>query len=71
MRICVYVFECVFVCVYVAVNSHACYRWIVNDITGCNSCLFSVSVCVLYVLDGLCMFVCLHDYIVKKYLNNC
>ena len=28
----------VFVCACVAVNSHACYRWIVNDITDCNSC---------------------------------
>ena len=39
--------ECVraCVCVCVAVNNHACYRWIVNDITDCNSCWFSVSVC--------------------------
>ena len=48
---CVYVSVCVFVCV--AVNSHACCRWIVNDITDCNSCLFSVSVCVF--LFWLCM----------------
>ena len=65
----------VFVCVCVAVNSHAFYRWIVNDITDCNSCLFlCLSVClsivVLYVSDGLCMFVCLHDYIVRKYWNS-
>ena len=47
MRMCVSVSECV--CVCVAVNSHTCYRWIVNDITDCNSCLFFVSVCVFLV----------------------
>ena len=34
-------------CVCIAVNSHACYRWIVNDITNCNSLVcvrWSVSV---------------------------
>ena len=31
------------VCLCVAVNSHACYIWIVNDSTDCNTCLFSVS----------------------------
>ena len=48
MRMCVYMCVCVhvFVCVCVSVNIHVCYRWIVNDITDCNSCLFSVSVCV-------------------------
>ena len=36
---------CVFVCV--GVNSHACYRWIVNYITDCNSCfVFCFSVCI-------------------------
>ena len=48
----------VFVCVYVAVNSHACYRWIVNDITDCNSCLFSVSVCVCLFWSCMCKVVC-------------
>ena len=46
---CVYVSECVRVCV--AVNSHAC--------------LFCFSLCrsilVFYVTYGLCMFVCSHD----------
>ena len=46
MFVCLSVCVRVFVCVCVAVNSHACYRWIVNDINDCNSCLFSVSVCV-------------------------
>ena len=27
----------VYVCVYVAVNSHACYIWIVNDVTDYNT----------------------------------
>ena len=27
----------------IAVSSHGCYIWIVNDITDCNTCLFSVS----------------------------
>ena len=49
---------CVRMCVYVsvcgAVNSHACYRWIVNDITDCNSCLFSVSVCVFVFWSCVC-----------------
>ena len=69
---CLHACVCMFVCV--GVNSHACYRWIVNDITDCNSCFvfcFSVSISVLYVSGGLCMFVCLHDYIVTKYLNSC
>ena len=46
-----------FVCVYVAVNSRACYRWIVN-ITDCNSCLFSVSVCVVRFWSCMCKVVC-------------
>ena len=28
----------------IAVNSHACYTWTVNDISDCNTCLFSVAV---------------------------
>ena len=65
------VFECVracvwvCVCVYVTVNSYACYRWIVNDITDCNSCLFSVSVCVI-LWSCMCkvVFVCLCVYMI-------
>ena len=37
-------FLCACVCVCVAVNSHACYRSIVNNITDCNSFLFPVPV---------------------------
>ena len=51
--VCVYMCLSVCLCVCVGVNFHDCYRWIVNNITDCNSCLFSVSVClsilVLYV----------------------
>ena len=47
--------EDVFVCVCVAVNSHASYRWIVNDITDCNS-LFSVSVFLFW--SSMCKVVC-------------
>ena len=46
------------VCVCVAVNSHASYRWIVNDITDCNSCLFSVSVFVFLFWSSMCKVVC-------------
>ena len=53
-------YMCLSVCVCVAVNSHASYRWIVNDITDCNSCLFfvfqCVSILVFCVLGGLCLF---------------
>ena len=45
-----------FVCV--GVNSHACYRWIVNDITDCYSCLFSVSVFVFPFWSCMCQVVC-------------
>ena len=63
---------CLHACVCVGVNSHACYRRIVNDITDCNSCVsVCISILILYVSGGLCMFVCLHDYIVTKYLNSC
>ena len=55
---CVYVFKCVHVYVCVAVNSHACYRWIVKDITDCNSCLFSVSVFVFLFWSCVCKVVC-------------
>ena len=57
---CVFVFECVHacVCVCVGVNSHACYRWSVNDITDCNSCLFSVSVWVFLLSSCMCKVVC-------------
>ena len=40
-------------CVCVTVNSHACYRWIVND-----SCLFSVSVRVFLFWSCMCQVVC-------------
>ena len=57
---------CLGVCVYVTVNSYACYRWIVNDITDCNSCLFSVSVCVVILWSCMCkvVFVCLCVYMI-------
>ena len=61
----VYVSECL--CVSVAVNSHACYRLIVNNITDCNSCLFSVSVCVFLFWSCVCkvVCVCLCGYMIK------
>ena len=52
LSVCVRVFVCV------AVNSLACYRWIVKDITDCNSCLFSVSVCVVLFCSCMCKVVC-------------
>ena len=62
----------VFVCVCVAVNSHAFYRWIVNDITDCNSCfLFQ---CVFLFWSCVCQMVCvcvrLCVYIVRKDWNS-
>ena len=39
-----YVCISVCVCVCVAVNSHASYIWIVNDMTDSNTCLFSAAV---------------------------
>ena len=60
VRMCLSVCLHVFVCVYVAVNSHACGRWIANDITDCNSCLFSVSVCVVLFWSCMCQVVCLY-----------
>ena len=48
-------------CVCVAVNSHACYICIVNDITDSNTCLFSVSVFSFYfgtVCGSRCVCVC-------------
>ena len=75
---CVYV--CLSVCVCLAVNSPACYIWIVNDITDFNTCLFSVSgFCLLFYFGIVCVrwcvrdyvCVCLHDYIVTKYFNSC
>ena len=52
--------ECVraCVCVYVTVNSQACYRWIVNDITDCNSSLVSVSVRVFLFWSCMSKVVC-------------
>ena len=69
-----YASECVraCVCVCVAVSSHASYRWIVNDITDCNSCfLFQ---CVSFYFGLVCVrwsvsvYVCV--YIVRKYCNS-
>ena len=39
-------------CLCVAVNSHACYRCIVNDITDCNSFLFQ---CVSFYFGLVCV----------------
>ena len=60
VRMCVYVSDCLraCVCVYVAVNSYAYYRWIRNDITDFNSCLFSVAVCVFLFWSFMCQMVC-------------
>ena len=54
----------VFVCVYVAVNSHACYRWIVNDITDCNSLVFFRFQCVCCMCQMVCVCVCLCVYMI-------
>ena len=43
MCVCQFLYVCVFVCVYVTVNTHACHIWIINDITHYNTCLFSVA----------------------------
>ena len=40
-------------CVCVAVYSHACCIWIVNDITVSNTCLFSVSGFLLLLYLGI------------------
>ena len=47
--------------VCVDVNSHACYIWIVNDITDCNTCLFSVAGFFLFCFRKVCVWkrVCL------------
>ena len=45
------------VCVCVAVNSHACYIWIVNDITDSNTCFFSVAGFFLF-QKSMCKEVC-------------
>ena len=43
----------------VAVNRLDCYIWIVNDITDCNTCLFSVSVfSFLLFQNSMCKEVC-------------
>ena len=42
-------------CLCVAVNSHACYIWIVNDITDCNTCLFSVLVFFCFRKGSVCV----------------
>ena len=50
---------CVCVCVCVAVNSRACYIWIVNDITVSNTSLFSVSGFFLLFLNSMCKEMCI------------
>ena len=55
--------QCVYVGVCVAVNSPACYIWIVNDITYCKTCLFYVSglfelFCFRIVCVRMCLCVC-------------
>ena len=50
------------VCVCVAVNSHGCYIWIVNDITDSDTCLFSVSgfFSVLLFQKSICKEMCVY-----------
>ena len=43
--------QCVYVGVCVAVNSPACYIWIVNDITYCKTC-FTFQVFLNYSVSG-------------------
>ena len=63
--------------VLIAVNSHGCYIWIVNDITDSNICFLLQFFCFVFYFGivcvrwCVCMFVCLHDYIVTKCFNNC
>ena len=58
-EMCVYM--CVSVCVCLAVNSPACYIWIVN-ITDFNTCLFSVSgFCLLFYFGIVCVRWCVRD----------
>ena len=53
---------CQCVCVYVAVNSHACSIWIVNDITDTNACFlfqfFFLYFRIVCVSRCVCQFVC-------------
>ena len=59
MSQCVYVCISVcWVCVCVAVNSHACYICIVNDITDFNTSLFSVSG--FFFSFSICKEVCIY-----------
>ena len=54
------------VCLCVAVNSPACHIWIVNDITDCNTILFSVSgFCLLFYFGIVCVrcCVCVREYV--------
>ena len=64
------------VCVCVAVNSHACCIWIVNDITDCNSCLFFFSFFfspLLLHFGMVCVrrFVCVCVYVKLLIAVNC
>ena len=58
---------CVCVSVCVAVNSHACSIWIVNDITDTNACflfqfflLFFLYFRIVCVSRCVCQFVCVY-----------
>ena len=50
-------------CLCVAVDSHACYIWIVNDITDSNTCFFSVA--------GFFLFFCFRKVCVRKCVCRC
>ena len=47
------------VCVSAAV-SHACYIWIVNDITDSSTCLFSVAGFFLFCFRKVCVRKCVY-----------
>ena len=48
----------------VAVNSHASFIWIVNDITDTNACLFSLSVFFLFLyLRIVCVSRCVCQFV--------
>ena len=46
------------VLIIIAVDSPACNIWIVNDITDCNTCLFSVSGFIFSLFQNS-MYVCI------------
>ena len=49
---------CVCVCLCVAVNSHACYIWIVNDITDSNACFVFQVFSVILFHKSMCKEMC-------------